>query len=49
MGEGGGMLDVRFISTSMRGVGGGGVCDLNIESKINLAGYAIIKIYVRDY
>ena len=29
--------------------GGGVVYDLNIESKINLAGNAIIKIYVIDY
>ena len=28
---------------------GGDVYDLNIESKINLAGNAIIKIYVIDY
>ena len=30
---------------------GGGVCDydLNIESNINLAGDAIIKIYIIDY
>ena len=32
----------------MQGVGGD-VYDLNIESKINLAGNAIIKIYVIDY
>ena len=37
--EGGGG-HVSFISTSMRGVGAGVVYDLNIESKINLAGNA---------
>ena len=37
----GGGLHVPFISTSMRGVGV--VYDINIESKINLAGNAIIK------
>ena len=42
-----GGIHVTFINTSMRGVGG--VYDLNIESKINLAGNAIIKIYVIDY
>ena len=40
-------VHVPFISTSMRGVGV--VYDLNIEIKINLAGNAIIKIYVIDY
>ena len=51
MGGGGVVLHVAFISTSMRGVGGGVTCiyDLNIESKINLAGNAILKIYVIDY
>ena len=46
---GGGVLHVPFISTSMWGVRGGVVYDLNIESKINLEGNAIIKIYVIDY
>ena len=43
----GGGLHVPFISTSIREVGV--VYDLNIESKIDLAGNAIIKIYVIDY
>ena len=45
----GGGLHVPFISTSMQGVGWGVVYDLKIESKINLAGNAILKIYVIDY
>ena len=45
---GGGVLHVPFISTSMRGLGGV-VYDLNIESMINLAGNAIIKICVSHY
>ena len=44
---GGGWLHVPFISTSMWGVGV--VYDLNIESKIDLAGNAIKKINVIDY
>ena len=47
--EGGGEVHVSFISTSMRGVGAGVVYDLNIESKINLAGNANNKKYVIDY
>ena len=46
-GGGGGGLHVPFISTSMRGVGV--VYDRNIESKIDLTGNAIVKIYVIDY
>ena len=38
--RGEGCTHVSFISTSMRGVGAGVVYDLNIESKINLAGNA---------
>ena len=44
---GGGGVHVPFISTSMWEVGV--IYDLNIESKIDLAGNAIIKIYVIDY
>ena len=36
----GGGVHLSYISTSMRGVGSGVVYDLNIESKINLAGNA---------
>ena len=46
-GGGGGGVHVPFISTSMREVGV--VYDRNIESKIDLAGNAVIKIYVIDY
>ena len=44
---GGGGLHVPFISTSMREMGV--AYDLTIESKIDLAGNAIIILYVINY
>ena len=46
---GGGGCYMHTVNQYQYGGGGGGVYDLNIESNINLAGDAIIKIYIIDY